>query len=146
MLLHVLTYSLQVTSCVRLGAVAELALEVFANAGLNSSSPIGHNESTRIILEGLLAHFFSPERRCYNSEDIHWFLDLANSQRSSANGQVEMTLVLDEKEVGHIVLLTCCMYYSCMYFKFILYIEFNVISLYPKIKARGLMWPKNHVL
>ena len=31
-------------------------------------------------MEGLFAHFFSAERRSYHSEDIHWFLELANAQ------------------------------------------------------------------
>lgn len=31
-------------------------------------------------MEGLFAHFFSAERRGYHSEDVHWFLELANEQ------------------------------------------------------------------
>ena len=100
----ILTFFLQKTSCVRLGAVAELAVEVVENAGLNSSLPSDYNESIRIILEGLLAHFFSPERQCYNSEDIRWFLNLANSQRGGEDGQVERIFVIDKKEVGLMVI------------------------------------------
>ena len=31
-------------------------------------------------MEGLFAHFFSADRQDYHSEDIDWFLELANEQ------------------------------------------------------------------
>ena len=36
--------------------------------------------SVRLLMEGLFAHFFSPYRKHYNTEDIQWFLELANEQ------------------------------------------------------------------
>ena len=32
-------------------------------------------------MEGLLAHFFSPDRPDYAREDVSWFLKLANDQK-----------------------------------------------------------------
>ena len=34
----------------------------------------------RIIVEGLLAHFFSPDRPSYADEDVLYFLEMANQQ------------------------------------------------------------------
>ena len=36
--------------------------------------------SIRLLVEGLFAHFFSPHRHSYHTEDIQWFLELANKQ------------------------------------------------------------------
>ena len=36
--------------------------------------------STRFLLESFFAHFFSPYRHCYHTEDFQWFLELANKQ------------------------------------------------------------------
>jgi len=38
-------------------------------------------QQARGILEGLLSHFFSQLRAVYNSKDMQWFLELANSQK-----------------------------------------------------------------
>lgn len=43
------------------------------------------NTSVRLIIEGLLAHFFSPDRPSYFPEDALWFLKLANKQEYSNN-------------------------------------------------------------
>ena len=32
------------------------------------------------FIENLFAHFFSPFRHSYSSEDVKWFLEMANSQ------------------------------------------------------------------
>ena len=71
--------------------MTQVVLEVIASTGfsLGSSSFSGSNEPARVIVEGLLAHFFSPERQHYNSEDIRWFLSLANSQKGWGSGQLE---------------------------------------------------------
>ena len=34
-----------------------------------------------MIIEGLFAHFFSPERQSHHRGDIQWFLELANEQK-----------------------------------------------------------------
>ena len=31
-------------------------------------------------MEGFFAHFFSPYREGYHTEDVQWFLELANQQ------------------------------------------------------------------
>ena len=80
------------TECPRLRAVAPVALEVFAETGLSvgwSSLSIYKSESARIILEGLFAHFFSPERQHYNNDDICWFLWHANNQTEWKNNQLK---------------------------------------------------------
>lgn len=38
-------------------------------------------ELARGALEGLLAHYFSPYHTLYHSEDVEWFLTLANGQK-----------------------------------------------------------------
>lgn len=37
--------------------------------------------SDRLLMEGLLAHFFSPYQCVYHTEDVQWFLELANEQK-----------------------------------------------------------------
>ena len=70
--------------------MTQVFFEVITSTGLlGSNSFSGSNEPARVILEGLLAHFFSPERQHYNSEDIRWFLSLANSQKGWGSGQLE---------------------------------------------------------
>ena len=36
--------------------------------------------STRFLLEGFFAHFFSSYQRGHHTEDVQWFLELANKQ------------------------------------------------------------------
>ena len=43
---------------------------------------ISRIRSVRLLVEGLFAHFFSPYRWGYNTEDIQWFLELANKQEN----------------------------------------------------------------
>ena len=38
------------------------------------------NAAIRLVIEGLLAHFFSQDRPSYSSDDAVWFLELANQQ------------------------------------------------------------------
>ena len=67
-----------------------MALEIInCTPSVSSTSFNDWSESARVILEGLLAHFFSPERQHYNSEDIHWFLSLANCQTAWASSQLQ---------------------------------------------------------
>ena len=73
----------------RLSTVAKVVLRVTTSAATSSSSISSSNESARVILEGLLAHFFAPQRQHYHTEDIHWFLCQANSQIDWEVGQVE---------------------------------------------------------
>ena len=60
------------TGCPRLAHITEVAVEV------TSGSPLDSNEDLRLIIEGLFAHFFSPERQHGHTDDIHWFLEMAN--------------------------------------------------------------------
>ena len=67
------------SECPRLSDVTNVAVEVLT---ANSFTPSLHrdNQGVRRLMEGLFAHFFSADRRGYHTEDIHWFLELANEQ------------------------------------------------------------------
>lgn len=43
-------------------------------------SPSGslHRPASRLVMEGVLAHFFSPHRPSYMNEDVLWFLEFVN--------------------------------------------------------------------
>ena len=59
----------------------ELVSSLDFNASLHRCNP-----AVRLVMEGLLAHFFPPDRPQYHTEDILWFLKLANEQEQwSAN-------------------------------------------------------------
>lgn len=62
-----------------LSGVIEVAVECLSSA---SFSPSLHrsNASVRRLMEGILAHFFSPYRPSYYQEDVVWLLKLANEQ------------------------------------------------------------------
>ncbi len=62
---------------------------VHVATSLNFNSTPGHNNASRVLLEGLFAHFFSPERKSYHSGNIRWFLELANCQKEWGSGQFE---------------------------------------------------------
>ncbi len=67
------------TECPRLRAVVRVL-----------TSPPGMSlNASRVLFEGLFAHFFSPERGLYDSDDIRWFLELANCQKEWGSGQLE---------------------------------------------------------
>ena len=36
--------------------------------------------TVRLLVEGFFAHFFSSYRHGYHTEDVQWFLELANKQ------------------------------------------------------------------
>ncbi len=59
-------------------------MEVIVSSGFTARG----NTSVRLVIEGLLAHFFSADRPIYDSEDALWFLELANKQKQNIN-QVE---------------------------------------------------------
>ena len=65
--------------------MAKLTLEALKNNKLS----VPYDEAVRILIEGLLAHFFNPNRQCYHVDDIRWFLHLANSQRAWGCDQLE---------------------------------------------------------
>ncbi len=79
------------TQCPRLRAVVHVPLEVTSptdmSRKLNSMS--GQSDASRVLLEGLFSHFFSPERRHYHSDDIRWFLELANCHLEWGSGKLE---------------------------------------------------------
>ncbi len=79
------------TQCPRLRAVVHVPLEVTSPTGmsLNFNSMPSRSDASRVLLEGLFAHFFSPERGHYHSDDIRWFLELANCQKEWGSGQLE---------------------------------------------------------
>ena len=72
------------TECPRLCAVVHVLLEVTSQ----TATGIFLNAS-RILLEGLFAHFFSPERGNYHPDDIRWFLELANCQKEWGSSQLD---------------------------------------------------------
>ena len=56
-----------------------------------SFSPVLHrdNDTVRILLEGLFAHFFSAERQSYHPNDVRWFMELANEQQQWCTKDLE---------------------------------------------------------
>ena len=62
-----------------LAGVMEVTVEVVSSSGFTTSL---HrcNSAVRLVMEGLLAHYFSPDRPTYVEEDVLWFLQLANDQ------------------------------------------------------------------
>ncbi len=89
------------TPCPRLRAVVHVLLEVTSPTGmsLNFNSTPGQSDASRVLLEGLFAHFFSPERGHYHSDDIRWFLELANCQKEWGSGQLESDVLVTQLEV-----------------------------------------------
>lgn len=71
------------TECPRLRAVMHVAMSLKFN-----SAP-GRSDASRVLLEGLFAHFFSSERGNYHSNDIRWFLELANCQKDWGSDKLE---------------------------------------------------------
>ena len=58
-------------------------------------------------MEGFFAHFFSPYRRGYHTEDVQWFLELANKQEQWRTNYAQHQLHEHHKqvsttEVGHL--------------------------------------------
>lgn len=67
---------LQMTdACPRLEEVTSVAVEVVCETNF---SPSVHRDSNRgrLLMEGLFAHFFSPHRLDYHTDDCRWFLGL----------------------------------------------------------------------
>lgn len=59
-----------------LGQVVQTALkEIICLEHLNQ-----YSSQVKLILEGLLSHFFSADRTSYFIEDVQWFLELVNKQ------------------------------------------------------------------
>ena len=64
------------------------------------------NIQAKLVLEGLLSHFFSADRSSYAMEDVGWFLELVNKQEFSKEGISEaVKLVRHEgpREVNMVV-------------------------------------------
>ncbi len=51
-------------------------MEVVISSGFAASG----STPVRLVIEGLLAHFFSPNHPRYAPEDVLWFLKFANEQ------------------------------------------------------------------
>ena len=69
----------QVKSRPSLGGVIEVAAEA-----IMSKHTAAHQEcstSINLVVEGLLAHFFSADQPKYEFEDVRWFLELVNKQK-----------------------------------------------------------------
>ena len=49
---------------------------------LSETTTFSRVRSVRLLVEGLFAHFFSMYRHGYHTEDIQWFLELANKQEN----------------------------------------------------------------
>ena len=102
------TFILQLKECCpRLSEVTSVIVEVISEENIYLSHHHG-SCSVRLLLEGLFAHFFSPDRPGYHTEDVQWFLELANKQEQwkanllgDANYQKHHQLVT-RTEVGHL--------------------------------------------
>ena len=94
--------------CPNLAEVASVAVKVISE----TSSKI---YSIRFLVEGFFAHFFSPYRRGYHTEDVQWFLELANKQEqwraSYAQHQLhEHHKQVSTTEVGHLSVTRKCLW------------------------------------
>ena len=49
---------------------------------LSETTTFSSVRSVRLLVEGLFAHFFASYRHSYHTEDIQWFLELANKQEN----------------------------------------------------------------
>ena len=58
-----------------------LGLSEVMEAILSSGFTARGDTPIRLIIEGLLTHFFSPDRPSYTKEDARWFVQLANQQK-----------------------------------------------------------------
>lgn len=87
--------------CPHLPEVVSAAVKVIQETSSNVYS-------IRFLVEGFFAHFFSPYRRGYHTEDIQWFLEFANKQEqwgaSYAQHQVHEhhEQQVNTTEVGHL--------------------------------------------
>ena len=86
--------------------VASVAVKVI-------SETYSQNCSIRFLMEGFFAHFFSPYRRGYHTEDIQWFLELANKQQQWTANYAQHQLREHHKqvattEVGHLSVTQMC--------------------------------------
>ena len=79
--------------CPRLAEVTSVVVEIISET---SFSPSLHRDSrsVRLLMEGLFAHFFSPYRRGYDTEDVQWFLELANEQEQWGANPLERSVVV----------------------------------------------------
>ena len=50
------------------------------------------------VMEGLLVHFFSPDRPIYANEDVLWFLEFTNEQEQLALSTSMVVLSIDGME------------------------------------------------
>jgi hypothetical protein len=55
----------------------DVAGEVVSSTGRTTSC----NPSAVLVMENLMAHFFSPMREDFCPEDVQWFLQLANTPK-----------------------------------------------------------------
>ena len=76
-----------------LADVATVAVEVLS-ASAFSPSLHRDNQSVRLLMEGLFAHFFSPHRPRYHPEDTQWFMELANEQVHWQVGSLEKSILM----------------------------------------------------
>ena len=90
-----------------LAGVMEVTVEVVSSTGFSAHLHRG-NTPVRLVMEGLFAHFFSPDRPTYDSADVRWFLQLANEQghwcclpfQEEEEEGVEPSLRVVEESVG----------------------------------------------
>lgn len=67
------------SDCPRLSSVVSISTEVLTCKDF-APSLLDDNKEISCLMEGLFAHYFSADRPVYNSEDVRWFLELANKQ------------------------------------------------------------------
>ena len=74
------------------------------------------NTAITLVVEGLLAHFFSPDRSSYSPKDVLWFLELANQQIQWCSkvyiNQVEENVVEESPTKTSVSCFCCCKWHS----------------------------------
>ena len=73
---------------------------------ISETSFLPRYRSIQLFVEGLFAHFFSPYRHGYHTEDVQWFLELANKQEHWKANPVTHTHQVASTEVRHLSIMS----------------------------------------
>lgn len=80
-----------------LGGVVEVALEAIFSVECVTKLQQSSTQ-VKVVLEGLLSHFFSADRSGYAVEDVLWFFELVNKQEQWFSKDYKSKLVKYKQE------------------------------------------------
>ena len=78
--------------CARLSNIVDVVVDVVFQSKFTPALLL-ENKDIASLLEQLFSHFFSADRPDYNSDDVQWFLELANSQNQWSTMKVSWTRI-----------------------------------------------------